>query len=330
MSVKLNTRQAGDVTVIDVSGRVVLGEGSSAIRDAMRDQTDKGNKKILLNMSDVSYIDSTGIGELVAGFTSATNAGGTVKLLGLTKHVKDVLLISKLYTVFEAHEDEAEAVRSFAWCATLPSCVPAEAQWQPESGARAKKLRTGAYWAIQRNISCCDSSNPHENWGLKIALHPAGAHVLEEEAIRAMTGGRIRLSLWAVALCVMVGLVRVASAASNDQRIAWNSESTVDFHATVSALREVPAGEPLRGLHLNAKVKDRMTDIDIAPLDFVAKFFIDSALQVDRHPEAERFRRLVSPGRGESGLELRVESQAPRRDSIVSCPVPTRSKACQS
>lgn len=145
-----------------------------------------------------------------------------------------------------------------------------------------------------------------------------------------MTGGRIRLSLWAVALCVMVGLVRVASAASNDQRIAWNSESTVDFHATVSALREVPAGEPLRGLHLNAKVKDRMTDIDIAPLDFVAKFFIDSALQVDRHPEAERFRRLVSPGRGESGLELRVESQAPRRDSIVSCPVPTRSKACQS
>jgi anti-sigma B factor antagonist len=114
MSVKLNTRQAGDVTVIDVSGRVVLGEGSSAIRDAMRDQTDKGNKKILLNMSDVSYIDSTGIGELVAGFTSATNAGGTVKLLGLTKHVKDVLLISKLYTVFEAHEDEAEAVRSFA------------------------------------------------------------------------------------------------------------------------------------------------------------------------------------------------------------------------
>jgi anti-sigma B factor antagonist len=80
----------------------------------MRDQTDKGNKKILLNLGEVSYIDSTGIGELVAGFTSAANAGGTVKLLGLTKHVKDVLLISKLYTVFEAHENEAEAVRSFA------------------------------------------------------------------------------------------------------------------------------------------------------------------------------------------------------------------------
>jgi anti-sigma B factor antagonist len=114
MSVKLNTRQVGDVTVIDISGRVTLGEGSSAIREAMRDLTAKGNKKVLLNLSEVSYIDSTGIGELVAGFTSAANAGGTVKLLGVTKHVKDVLQISRLYTVFEAFDDEADAVRSFA------------------------------------------------------------------------------------------------------------------------------------------------------------------------------------------------------------------------
>ena len=114
MSVKLNTRQVGDVTVVDVSGRVTLGEGSSTIRETLRDLTAKGNRKILLNLSAVSYIDSTGIGELVAGFTSAANAGGTVKLLGLTKHVKDVLMISKLYTVFEAHDDEATAVGSFA------------------------------------------------------------------------------------------------------------------------------------------------------------------------------------------------------------------------
>jgi len=114
MSVKLSTRQSGDVTVVDVSGRVTLGEGSSAIRETLRDLTTNGHKKILLNMSEVSYIDSTGIGELVAGFTSAANGGGTVKLLGLTRHVKDVLQISKLYTVFEAFDDEAEAVRSFA------------------------------------------------------------------------------------------------------------------------------------------------------------------------------------------------------------------------
>ena len=114
MSVKLNTRQVGDVTVIDISGRITLGEGSSAIREAMRDLTAKGNKKILLNLSDVSYIDSTGIGELVAGFTNAADAGGTVKLLGVTKHVKDVLLVSRLYTVFEPHDDEARAVQSFA------------------------------------------------------------------------------------------------------------------------------------------------------------------------------------------------------------------------
>lgn len=114
MSVKLNTRQVGDVAVVDVSGRVTLGEGSSTIRETLRDLTTNGNKKILLNLSDVSYIDSTGIGELVAGFTSAANGGGTVKLAGLTRHVKDVLQISKLYTVFEAFDDEAQAVASFA------------------------------------------------------------------------------------------------------------------------------------------------------------------------------------------------------------------------
>ena len=114
MSVKLNTRQVGDVTVIDVSGRITLGEGSSALRDILRELTAKGDKKILLNLGDVSYIDSSGIGELVSGFTTVANQGGTLKLLSLTKRVKDLLQITKLYTVFDVHEDEAHAVRSFA------------------------------------------------------------------------------------------------------------------------------------------------------------------------------------------------------------------------
>jgi anti-sigma B factor antagonist len=113
VSVKIGTRQVGDITVIDVSGRITLGEGSSALRDTLRDLTAKGNKKILLNLSDVSYIDSSGIGELVSGFTSVSNQGGTLKLLGLTKRVKDLLQITKLYTVFDVHEDEAHAIRSF-------------------------------------------------------------------------------------------------------------------------------------------------------------------------------------------------------------------------
>ncbi|HZL57918.1 MAG TPA: STAS domain-containing protein [Bryobacteraceae bacterium] len=113
MSVKLNTRQVGDVTVIDVSGRITLGEGSSVLRDALRELTAKGNKKILLNLGEVSYIDSSGIGELVSGFTTVSNQGGTLKLLSLTKRVKDLLQITKLYTVFDVHEDEAHAVRSF-------------------------------------------------------------------------------------------------------------------------------------------------------------------------------------------------------------------------
>jgi anti-sigma B factor antagonist len=114
VSVKMNNRQVGDVTVVDVSGRITLGEGSSELRDAMRDLVAKGNKKILLNLGDVSYIDSSGIGELVSGFTSVSNQGGQLKLLNLTKRVKDLLQITKLYTVFEVHDDEAAAIRSFA------------------------------------------------------------------------------------------------------------------------------------------------------------------------------------------------------------------------
>jgi anti-sigma B factor antagonist len=104
----------GDVSVIDVSGRITLGEGSSTLRDALRGLVTQGQKKILLNLGEVSYIDSSGIGELVSGFTSVTNSGGELKLLNLTKRVKDLLQITKLYTVFDVHESEASAVRSFA------------------------------------------------------------------------------------------------------------------------------------------------------------------------------------------------------------------------
>jgi anti-sigma B factor antagonist len=113
VSVKLSTRQVGDVTVIDSAGRITLGEGASVFRDTVRDLAAKGDKKILLNLSDVTYIDSSGIGELVSGFTTVTNHGGVLKLLGLSKRVKDLLQITKLYTVFEVFDDEATAVRSF-------------------------------------------------------------------------------------------------------------------------------------------------------------------------------------------------------------------------
>ncbi|HUP04643.1 MAG TPA: STAS domain-containing protein [Bryobacteraceae bacterium] len=113
MSVKLNVRQVGDVTVVDVAGRITLGEGSSALREALRDLVSKGQNRILLNLGEVSYIDSSGIGELVSGFTSVTNSGGTLKLLNLTKRVQDLLQITKLYTVFDVHENEASAIRSF-------------------------------------------------------------------------------------------------------------------------------------------------------------------------------------------------------------------------
>jgi len=114
VSVKLTTRQVGDVSVMDATGRITLGEGSSIFRETLRELVTKGQKKLLLNLADVSYIDSSGIGELVSGFTTVTNQGGQLKLLNLNKRVQDLLQITKLYTVFEVFEDEASAVRSFA------------------------------------------------------------------------------------------------------------------------------------------------------------------------------------------------------------------------
>ena len=113
MSIKLSTRQVDGVTIIDLSGRITLGEGSVQLRDAIRDLLAKGQKKILLNLADVNYIDSSGIGELVSAFTTVKNQGGELKLLNLTKKVHDLLQITKLYTVFDVQDDETTAIGSF-------------------------------------------------------------------------------------------------------------------------------------------------------------------------------------------------------------------------
>ena len=114
MTMKASTRQVDGITIIDLSGRITLGEGSVVLRDAIRDVVAAGNKKILLNLGDVTYIDSSGIGELVSSFTSVRNQGGELKLLNLTKKVHDLLQITKLYTVFDIKDDEAQAVGSFS------------------------------------------------------------------------------------------------------------------------------------------------------------------------------------------------------------------------
>lgn len=113
MTMKANTRQVDGVTIVDLSGRITLGEGSVILRDTVRDLVGKGSKKILLNLGEVNYIDSSGIGELVSAFTSVRNQGGELKLLNLTKKVHDLLQITKLYTVFDVKDDETAAIKSF-------------------------------------------------------------------------------------------------------------------------------------------------------------------------------------------------------------------------
>ncbi|HSY71390.1 MAG TPA: STAS domain-containing protein [Alloacidobacterium sp.] len=111
---KVNTRQVDGITVLDLSGRITLGEGSVQLRDAVRDLLAKGSKLILLNLADVNYIDSSGIGELVSAYTTVRNQGGELKLLNLTKKVHDLLQITKLYTVFDVKDDEASAIASYS------------------------------------------------------------------------------------------------------------------------------------------------------------------------------------------------------------------------
>ena len=113
MSMKVATRQVDGIVILDLSGRITLGEGSITLRDAVHDVLAKGSKHILLNLENISYIDSSGIGELVSAFTSVKNAGGELKLLNLTKKVHDLLQITKLYTVFDIWDNEASAISAF-------------------------------------------------------------------------------------------------------------------------------------------------------------------------------------------------------------------------
>jgi anti-sigma B factor antagonist len=113
MALTIATRQVDGVVVLDLSGRITLGEGSVQLREAIRGLISKGEKNILLNLGDVNYIDSSGLGELVSAFTTAKNQQADVKLLNLTRKVHDLLQLTKLYTVFDIKDDEASAIASF-------------------------------------------------------------------------------------------------------------------------------------------------------------------------------------------------------------------------
>lgn len=113
MPLLIDAREVSQVTILDIRGRIVLGDEIHLLRDAVRNLIAQGKNKIILNLADVDYIDSSGVGELVGAFTSVRNAGGELKLLNLPQKVHDVLYVTKLYTVFDIREDEFQAVKSF-------------------------------------------------------------------------------------------------------------------------------------------------------------------------------------------------------------------------
>jgi anti-sigma B factor antagonist len=110
---ELNERQAGDVTILDMSGSVRMGEGAVSLRNFIRGLNDEGKKKILLNLAGVKNIDSSGIGELIANYATISRDGGQLKLLNLTDKIQNLLVITKLLTVFDSYDNEAEALNSF-------------------------------------------------------------------------------------------------------------------------------------------------------------------------------------------------------------------------
>ena len=113
VSMKASTRQVNDVTIVELSGQIKLGEGASVLRDTVKDLLAKGQKNILVNLGDISYIDSSGMGELISAFTSVRRQGGELKLMHLTRKVRDLLQITKLYTVFEILDEEPAAIAAF-------------------------------------------------------------------------------------------------------------------------------------------------------------------------------------------------------------------------
>ena len=110
---KIETRAVGDIKILDCSGRITLGEGTMVVRNAVRELLKDNDKKIILNLAEVNYIDSSGIGELVSTYTTVTSNGGQLKLLGLTKKIHELLAITKLLTVFEVFNEEQTALDSF-------------------------------------------------------------------------------------------------------------------------------------------------------------------------------------------------------------------------
>lgn len=118
MALTTKTRHQGNVTILDLSGKITLGENTGILRDELRSLMSQGSKNIILNMQDVSYVDSAGLGELVGAYTTATNQGGAVKLLHLQGKMKDLMQITKLHTIFPAFDNEQEAVKSFGAAAT--------------------------------------------------------------------------------------------------------------------------------------------------------------------------------------------------------------------
>ena len=118
MDMTTSTRQVSGVTIVDISGRITLGKESATLRELVSELLNNGHKKILFNLAEVSYIDSSGLGHLVSAYTAVRNRGGELKLLHLTKNVHNVMQITKLYTIFDILDDEAVAIKSFGQSAS--------------------------------------------------------------------------------------------------------------------------------------------------------------------------------------------------------------------
>ena len=119
MALTAKTRNVGNITIVDLDGRITLGESTGVLRDTLRSLVNQGNKNIVLNLERVSYVDSSGLGELVGAYTTIANQGGALKLLNLQSKTNDLMQITKLHTIFPIYNDEKQAVESFGQKASV-------------------------------------------------------------------------------------------------------------------------------------------------------------------------------------------------------------------
>lgn len=269
MSLTMSRRALGDVTIFDMGGRITLGEGSRTLSEKVREELRQGRRNLILNLQELSYMDSSGIQELTSAFTNATSQGGDLKLLNPSKKIRDLLQITKLYTVFEVFDDEALAVRSFQVAMEYCLCPLCKHQ------ARPPRVE-GGQWDSQSCPYCSTSFTVTPAEDQTLLVTSAKLRTFENEYLQVYPGAPFTVKVVGrMELFVSTALSKVWRAIPPPRRILFDlSQVTEAGQAGVEALRDVLAGkkpEDLAAVSLEGLSPNLVDAFNCAPEFFATK-----------------------------------------------------------